>query len=110
MNFRKSRHRSTRRYSISYSGTEKWRGTISRPSRKGPSFLNDSSDDEEEETELDQPDIENSWEQELFHANEDLTDTISDQDMEVKLTRKQTIILSTLLPDEILFTQKSVTS
>ncbi|KAG7309278.1 hypothetical protein JYU34_005218 [Plutella xylostella] len=105
MNFRKSRHRSTRRYSISYSGTEKWRGTISRPSRKGPSFLNDSSDDEEEETELDQPDIENSWEQELFHASEDLTDTISDQDMEVKLTRKQTIILSTLLPDEILFTQ-----
>lgn len=80
---------------------DKWRSGR-RVSRRNASL--DQSDDDE-----DTDDETWDWTEELRERHR-LGSTKSDQDVEVKLTRKQTLILSTLVPDEILFLDKFVFS
>lgn len=80
--------------------TEKWRSSR-QVSRRSENFLDE---DVEEDEELQYEDI-TDWVAELFNRKSDTTEMI-DQDVEVHLTRKQTLILSTLVPDQILQMKK----
>lgn len=80
--------------------TEKWRSSR-QVSRRSENFVDE---DVEEDEELQYEDI-TDWVAELFNRKSDTTEMI-DQDVEVHLTRKQTLILSTLVPDQILQMKK----
>ncbi|XP_030023044.1 adenylate cyclase type 10 isoform X2 [Manduca sexta] len=96
MNFRKPRARSRRNSMNVVLNTEKWRHYGKRMSRRGTDFLEDETDDEEPKyREI------KDWVQEFFDRKSECLDK-ADQDVEVQLTKKQTLILSTLVPDEIL--------
>ncbi|XP_045516721.1 uncharacterized protein LOC123709424 isoform X8 [Pieris brassicae] len=96
MNFRRPRTRS-RRNSLNFIiNSEKWRNRGKRISRKDDDFLEeDSEDDIAQAGEL------KDWVEE-FYVRKSVCVDKSDQDVEVKLNKKQTLILSTLVPDEIL--------
>lgn len=102
MNFLMSRTRSrSRKNSTGFIiNTEKWRSSR-QVSRRSENFLDE---DVEEDEELQYEDI-TDWVAELFNRKSDTTEMI-DQDVEVHLTRKQTLILSTLVPDQILQMKK----
>ncbi|XP_045516718.1 adenylate cyclase type 10-like isoform X5 [Pieris brassicae] len=100
MNFRRPRTRS-RRNSLNFIiNSEKWRNRGKRISRKDDDFLEeDSEDDIAQAGEL------KDWVEE-FYVRKSVCVDKSDQDVEVKLNKKQTLILSTLVPDEILLIDK----
>lgn len=99
MNFLKNKQK-TRRASINVmAGTEKWRKYSRRMSRRG----HDLFDEELDEYEPRYKEVKN-WVEELFERKSD-ADKI-DQDVEIQLTKKQTLILSTLVPDEVLMMDK----
>lgn len=102
MNFLMSRTRSrSRKNSTGFMiNTEKWRSSR-QVSRRSENFVDE---DVEEDEELQYEDI-TDWVAELFNRKSDTTEMI-DQDVEVHLTRKQTLILSTLVPDQILQMKK----
>ncbi|XP_050679372.1 adenylate cyclase type 10-like isoform X2 [Leptidea sinapis] len=94
MNFRRPRTRS-RRSSLSYSASShKWRNVSKKVSCKDDDLNED--DEEPKAGEL------NDWVEEFFLHKKACT-TKSEEDVEVKLSKKQTLILSTLVPDELLF-------
>ncbi|XP_047537856.1 adenylate cyclase type 10-like [Vanessa atalanta] len=96
MNFRRSRTRSRRNSMNIMISTEKWRTYGRKLSRKDKEYLEeDSVDDLPQACEL------KDWFEEFFMQNNAENDQ-SDQDVEVNLTKKQTLVLSTLVPDEIL--------
>ncbi|XP_050355214.1 adenylate cyclase type 10-like [Nymphalis io] len=96
MNFRRSRTRSRRNSMNIMVSTEKWRSYGRKLSRKDKEYLEeDSVDDLPQACEL------KDWFEEFFMQNNADND-LSDQDVEVNLTKKQTLVLSTLVPDEIL--------
>lgn len=100
MNFRRSRARSRRNSMNVMVSTEKWRRHRKKSSRKDNEYLEeDSEDDLLQVSEL------KGWFQELFVPNNTSADQL-DQDVEVTLTKKQTLVLSTLVPDEILLMKK----
>ncbi|XP_075984842.1 adenylate cyclase type 10-like isoform X2 [Anticarsia gemmatalis] len=106
MNFLKTRTRSrSRKNSTSMMvSTEKWRNTR-KISRRGNDFaVEDDLDDDEGPQYKEITD----WVQEFFDRKSETTDI--DQDVEICLTKKQTLILSTLVPDEILHMDKFDTS
>ncbi|XP_038207347.1 adenylate cyclase type 10-like, partial [Zerene cesonia] len=100
MNFRRPRTRS-RRNSLNFVlNSEKWRSYGKRISRKDQDLVEEDSDD----------DVPNAgelkdWVEEFFVRKSVCADK-SDQDVEIKLNKKQTLILSTLVPDEILLMNK----
>ncbi|XP_073959541.1 adenylate cyclase type 10-like [Choristoneura fumiferana] len=96
MNFRKTRARSRRNSVNIMIDTEKWKNFGRKMSRK-TEYVEEESDDDKS-TEM-------NWEQEFFRRKK-LSECISDQDVEVQLTKKQTLLLSTLVPDEILLMEK----
>lgn len=97
MNFLKQRTRSRRNSTNILSNTEKWRNYSKRISRRGNDlFEKDSDEDEPKYNEV------KDWVQEFFNRKSELINK-GDQDVEVKLSRKQTLILATLVPDELLF-------
>ncbi|XP_022114749.2 adenylate cyclase type 10-like isoform X1 [Pieris rapae] len=100
MNFRRPRTRS-RRNSLNFIvNSEKWRNQGKRISRRDDDFLEeDSEDDIAQAGEL------KDWVEE-FYVRKSVCVDKSDQDVEVKLNKKQTLILSTLVPDEILLIDK----
>ncbi|XP_045504242.1 adenylate cyclase type 10-like [Colias croceus] len=103
MNFRRPRTRS-RRNSLNFVlNSEKWRSFGKRISRKDQDQEEDSDDDVPKAGEL------KDWVEEFFVRKSVCADK-SDQDIEVKLNKKQTLILSTLVPDEILLMNKFDTS
>ncbi|XP_013185983.2 adenylate cyclase type 10 [Amyelois transitella] len=94
MNFRRSRR--TRRNSMSIMmSADRWRQYGKRASRVDVSA--DSQSEEESDSEYHQI---KDWMEECFDQNSQ--DSKSDQDIEAELSKKQTLILSTLVPDEIL--------
>ncbi|XP_045778992.1 adenylate cyclase type 10-like isoform X2 [Maniola jurtina] len=96
MNFRRSRTRSRRNSMNIMVTTEKWRNYGKRVSRRGDEYLNDDSEDEmPRASEL------KDWVDEFFVRKSTVSNQ-SDQDVEVNLTKKQTLVLTTLVPDEIL--------
>lgn len=100
MNFRRSRARSRRNSMNFMVSTEKWRSHGKKSSRKDNEYLEeDSEDDLLQVSEL------KDWFQEFFVPNNTNADQL-DQDVEVTLTKKQTLVLSTLVPDEILLMKK----
>ncbi|XP_047986326.1 adenylate cyclase type 10-like [Leguminivora glycinivorella] len=93
MNFRKQRARSRRNSINIMTVADKWKNISRKKSRRD----SDSEDDEDEEdAQLSEVD----WEQEFLQDR--LNRLSSDQDSEVQLTKKQTLLLATLLPDEII--------
>ncbi|XP_059051739.1 adenylate cyclase type 10-like [Achroia grisella] len=100
MNFRKPRRRSRRNSMNVVVNTEKWRQYGKRLSRSNTRFVDEDSGDEEPEYhEI------KDWVEEFFDRKSVCPDK-SDQDVEVQLTKKQTLVLSTLVPDEILIMDK----
>lgn len=100
MNILKPRARS-RRNSINYTaGSDKWKNSTRSLSRKENTYVDEDSDNEDIKLNLAE-----NWSEEFFGRNS-LNATKSDQDIEVQLTKKQTLILSTLLPDEIILMEK----
>lgn len=101
MNFRnRSRTRSRKNSMNVMVSTEKWRKHSKRRISRRDKYLEDESDDDDPKyLEL------KDWVDEFFHKKSRSTE-IYDQDIEVKLTRKQSLILSTLVPDEILLMDK----
>lgn len=98
MNFRKSRARSRKNsMSVIVATTEKWKKyrRLSRPNSYGD---DDSDDDGPKYREI------KDWVDEFFERKSECDD--NDQDVEVKLSKKQSLILSTLVPDEILLMDK----
>ncbi|KAM3962169.1 adenylate cyclase type 10-like [Aphomia sociella] len=94
MNFRKPRARKNSMNVVV--NTEKWRQYGKRMSRRNASCIEEESGDEEPEYhEI------KDWVEEFFERKSTCPDK-SDQDVEIQLTKKQTLILSTLVPDEIL--------
>lgn len=79
--------------------TEKWRNYSRRMSRRGQELF----DEDVDEYEPQYKEVKN-WVEELFDRKSD-ADKI-DQDIEIQLTKKQTLILSTLVPDEVLLMEK----
>ncbi|XP_034836229.1 adenylate cyclase type 10-like isoform X1 [Maniola hyperantus] len=96
MNFRRSRTRSRRNSMNIIVTTEKWRTYGKRVSLRRDEDLNEDSEDEmPRASEL------KDWVDEFFVRKSTLSNQ-SDQDVEVNLTKKQTLVLATLVPDEIL--------
>ncbi|XP_039760062.1 adenylate cyclase type 10-like [Pararge aegeria] len=96
MNFRRSRTRSRRNSMNIMVSTEKWRNYRRKFSRRGNECLDeDSEDDMPRASEL------KEWVDEFFVRKSTVSNQ-SDQDVEVNLTKKQTLVLATLVPDEIL--------
>ncbi|XP_028156359.1 adenylate cyclase type 10-like [Ostrinia furnacalis] len=96
MNFRKARPRSRRNSLNVMNNTEKWKQTSNRRfSRRDTCFDENSDDDDPKYDEI------KDWVEDFFERKSETPEKY-DQDVEVKLTRKQTLILSTLVPDEIL--------
>lgn len=98
MNFRRARARSRRNSVNIMMDTEKWKNFGRKMSRRTEHVEEESDDDKSTEM---------NWEQEFFRRKK-LSECISDQDVEVQLTKKQTLLLSTLVPDEILLMEKLV--
>ncbi|CAB3233369.1 unnamed protein product [Arctia plantaginis] len=98
MNFLMSRTRSrSRKNSAGFMiSTEKWR-TGRQLSRPSDNFVDEDVEEDEEPQYQDITD----WVTEFFHRKSDTTEML-DQDVEIHLTKKQTLILSTLVPDQIL--------
>lgn len=101
MNFRKSRAQS-RRNSTNFvaESSEKWRTYSKRLSRQVANVLEEDSEDEEPRQR-----VINDWAEEFFGRRSEGPE-VTDQDIEVQLSKKQTLILSTLVPDEILLMDK----
>nr|XP_021191693.2 adenylate cyclase type 10 [Helicoverpa armigera] len=99
MNFLKNKRGARRNSTSVMASTEKWRTYSRRMSRRGQDIF----DEELDEYEPKYKDVKN-WVEELFERKSD-ADKV-DQDIEVQLTKKQTLILSTLVPDEILLIDK----
>ena len=99
MNFRRSRARSRRNSLNIMISTEKWRSYSNKLSLQDSNLEEDSEDDIPKTTDL------KSWLDELFLQKNESSDA-ADQDVEINLTKKQTLILSTLVPDEILLMKK----
>lgn len=82
---------------------EKWRPLGRRISRRGTDYLDDDSDNDlptENETCI-------NWAEEFFGRKSVACMTgMIDQDMDVQLTSKQTLILATLVPNELLLLPK----
>lgn len=98
MNFGKGRARS-RKNSMNVVNSEKWRTYGKRISRKETELINDDSDDDEPKyNEM------KNWVQDFFEKK--CSDDRADEDVEVQLTQRQTLILSTLVPNEILLLDK----
>lgn len=98
MNFRKPHTRTHRNSTNIMVDTEKWRTYGKRLSRRDvPEVEEDSDDDEPRSKEV------KDWMEEFFGRRSICNE---DQDVEVHLTRKQTLILATLVPDEILLTER----
>ncbi|KAJ0172180.1 hypothetical protein K1T71_012153 [Dendrolimus kikuchii] len=96
MNFLKQRTRSRRNSTNVLSNTEKWRNYSKRISRRGNDLFEENSDEDEPKyNEI------KDWVQEFFNRKSELISK-GDQDVEVKLSRKQTLMLATLVPDELL--------
>ncbi|XP_053615878.1 adenylate cyclase type 10-like [Plodia interpunctella] len=94
MNFRKSKkHRRNSMNTVLSS--ERWRHYGKRPSRMDVAV--DTQSDDESDSEYHQI---KDWMEECFDQNSQ--ESKSDQDIEAELSKKQTLILSTLVPDEIL--------
>ncbi|KOB77184.1 putative soluble adenylyl cyclase [Operophtera brumata] len=99
MNFNKGRSRS-KRSSMKIVNSEKWRNYGKKTSRNNTQPMNDDSDDDEPKyNEI------KDWVQDFFEKKCESEDR-TDQDVEVQLTQRQTLILSTLVPDEILLIDK----
>lgn len=98
MNFG-TRSRPKRPSSYLVPGNNKW--------RTGRRFSRREADLEESDEEAESDNEVKDWTQELMERQK-LSSIKSDQDVEVQLTRKQTLILSTLVPDEILLMEKLV--
>lgn len=104
MNFRRQRTRSRRNSLNTMINTEKWRSFPKRISHVDSDFTEeDSSTGDELEKIANLKD----WTEEFFTRNTASTDQI-DQDVEVCLTKKQTLLLATMVPDEILLLEKYV--
>lgn len=101
MNFRKCRNRSRKTSSCMMGTTEKWKPLNTRRfSRRDTCFgEEDSDEDDPKYHEI------KDWVEDFFERKSETADK-SDQDVEVKLSRKQSLILSTLVPDEILLMDK----
>lgn len=76
--------------------TDKWRTYSKIFSSQITNFNINEDDDEEELSEQKSVD----WEQ--FYNQKDNTSEISDQDQEIILSKKQTLILATMVPNELL--------
>uniref|UniRef100_A0A2A4IZ27 Guanylate cyclase domain-containing protein n=1 Tax=Heliothis virescens TaxID=7102 RepID=A0A2A4IZ27_HELVI len=98
MNFLKNK-RARRNSTSVMASTEKWRNYSRRQSRRGQDIFHEELDEYEPKYK----EVKN-WVEELFERKSD-ADRI-DQDIEVQLTKKQTLILSTLVPDEVLLMDK----
>ncbi|XP_041983062.1 adenylate cyclase type 10-like isoform X2 [Aricia agestis] len=98
MNFKRRSRTRSRRNSLSVvAGPEKWQ-------KYNKKIKNDANHDSSDEDGLTASELK-EWVDEFFVRKSMLEDNI-DQDVEVKLTRKQTLVLSTLVPDEILLMEK----
>lgn len=80
--------------------SEKWRNYGRKLSYKSTDYLEESSEDDMPR----ESDLKN-WADEFFIRNSTVSNQ-SDQDVEVNLTKKQTLVLATLVPDEILLMEK----
>ncbi|CAH2095404.1 unnamed protein product [Euphydryas editha] len=96
MNFRRSRVRSRRNSMNVMASTEKWRSCGKKSLRKDNEYLEEDLEDD-----LPQASDLKDWFEEFFMPNNTNADQL-DQDFEINLTKKQTLVLSTLVPDEIL--------
>lgn len=99
MNFRRVRARSRKNSMNIMVSAEKWRTYGRKMSRRDSDQFTDDQEDGLPETGLE------DWVEEFF-IQKSLGSEQCDQDVEVKLTKKQTLILSTLVPDEILLMEK----
>lgn len=99
MNFRKTRAQSRRNSMNIILDTGKWQNYGKRISQRDFEAEEEESDDEPKYNEI------KDWVQQFFERNSECSDQ-NDQDVEVKLTNQQTLILSTLVPDEILLMEK----
>lgn len=99
MNFRKPRARSRKNSMNVILNTEKWRHYGKRLSMRANDLPEDSDEDEPKYNEI------KNWVEEFFDKKNESNDK-HDQDVEVQLTRKQTLVLSTLVPDELLLVEK----
>ncbi|XP_026761565.2 adenylate cyclase type 10-like [Galleria mellonella] len=100
MSFRKTRGRSRRNSMNVVLNTEKWRHYGKRISYINTNCVEEDTEDEEPEyNEI------KDWVEEFFDRKS-VCPNKSDQDVEVQLTKKQTLILSTLVPDEIIIMDK----
>lgn len=99
MNFLKNKQRVRKNSASIMVSTEKWRNYSRRMSRRGQELF----DEDVDEYEPQYKEVKN-WVEELFDRKSD-ADKI-DQDIEIQLTKKQTLILSTLVPDEVLLMEK----
>lgn len=99
MNFGKTRHRS-RRNSMNVVTTEKWRNYRKRTLSKKEIIRDESDDDDPKYEEM------KDWVQDFFENKNSPDENKTDQDVEVKLTQRQTLTLSTLVPDELLMIEK----
>lgn len=99
MNFRRSRARSHRNSMNIMVSTERWRNYSRKLSRRNIDSEENSEDDIPKTADL------KDWMEDFFSQNNVSIDQ-TDQDMEVNLTKKQTLILSTLVPDQILLMDK----
>lgn len=99
MNFGKSRSK-FRRKSTNFTGIEKWRSLIKSKSRYDNNFLDDPSDSEI----VQGSDIETNWREVFFGKKRGSVDKTEDN--EVVLSKKQTLILATLVPDELILLEE----
>lgn len=104
MSFRKSKRSRSRRSSVNHmmEVNEKWRPLGRKTSRRETDFLDDDSDDDVPENEecID-------WAAEFFGRKSVACMTgLNDQDMDVQLSSKQTLILASLVPNELLLLPK----
>ncbi|CAH0677955.1 unnamed protein product [Spodoptera exigua] len=101
MNFLKNKPRARRNSASIMVSTERWRHYSRKMSRRGQELFDYDVDDYEPT----QHNKENkNWVEELFERKSDAEEI--EQDIEIRLTKKQTLILSTLVPDEILLMDK----
>ncbi|XP_022815535.1 adenylate cyclase type 10-like [Spodoptera litura] len=103
MNFLKNKPRARRNSASVMVSTERWRNYSRRMSRRGHEMFDDDVDEYEP---AQHKEVKN-WVEELFERKSDADEI--EQDIEIQLTKKQTLILSTLVPDEILLMDKFAT-
>lgn len=100
MNFLKNKPRARRNSASVMVSTERWRNYSRRMSRRGHEMFEDEVDEYEPAR---NKEVKN-WIEELFERKSDADEV--EQDIDIQLTKKQTLILSTLVPDEILLMDK----